>query len=155
MSLPPQDKSAKTLAQVHQNFFFFNRKFTTISESSKEFCIYFVFFNREIPDNYCSFLPLYVSVIAYSGFMIALAMMASFMWVASSSAASNNNNSNNNNNNKRNSKRFRRRRMGGHTMGFNRRQQREGREPRFLNSVDSISSFLCGFLLDLIENSFE
>jgi hypothetical protein len=48
------------------------------------------------------------AVIAYSGFLIALAMVVSFMWVASSSH--NNNNKNNNNNNIPNSSANNRRR---------------------------------------------
>jgi hypothetical protein len=60
----------------------------------------------------CEFIPRCVvqliafAVIAYSGFLIALAMVVSFMWVASS----NNNNNNNNNNNIPNSSANNRRR---------------------------------------------
>ncbi len=64
------------------------------------------------------------AVIAYSGFLIALAMVVSFMWVASSSSNNNNNNNNNNiPNNCANNRRRGRQRKTQHQQG-DRQQKR-------------------------------
>ena len=187
MSLPPQDKSAKTLAQVHQKFIFFlieNLQPSANHQRSFAFILYFLIEKSlTIIAHFCPYmfqwLPTAASWLRLPWWppscgwphppqppttitattttttnATANALegegWADILWVSTGDRKGKVGSKRNSN-----SKRFRRRRMGGHSMGFHRRQQREGREPRFLNSVDSISSFLCGFLLDLIENSFE
>jgi hypothetical protein len=72
---------------------------------------------------FCEFIPRCVvqlhafAVIAYSGFLIALAMVVSFMWVASSSSSDNNNNNNIPNSSANNRRRGSRQRKTQHEQG--------------------------------------